>query len=134
MNNYNDTQSTNNERDTLTFIQSFLENIHSSLHRYDCYPVFGAIGNTFIIEFSKGAFESRNIIKTLYIDIKHNLDTDIYMENNTYTSEELIIYFKYEYILITTLYIIRILFKHQIYILHPLNNNGNYLNGWDLGM
>jgi hypothetical protein len=122
------------ERNSICIIQTLVNSVHDSLNKDDCYPVFGAIGNTFMVEIAQGPIERRNILKTFYIDIKHNLQTEILIENKTYADEEILISIKHEYLLIAMLYITKSIFEQSPYILHPLNARGNYPYGWEYGI
>ena len=72
---------------SISIIQELVSDTHSSLNKEDGYLVFGAIGNTFIVEIAQGSVEKRNILKTFYIDIKHDLQTEILIKGNPYTYE-----------------------------------------------
>lgn len=119
---------------SISIIQELVSDTHSSLNKEDCYLVFGAIGNTFIVEIAQCSVEKRNILKTFYIDIKHDLQTEILIKGNPYTDEEILINMKHEYLLIAMLYLMKATFGTPPYILHPLNDRGDYLYGWEYGI
>lgn len=118
----------------ISIIKELVSDAHSSLNKEDCYPVFGAIGNTFIVEIAQDSVEKRNILKTFYIDIKHDLQTEILIKGNPYTDEEILISMKHEYLLIAMLCLMKASFGTPPYILHPLNDRGDYLYGWEYGI
>ena len=122
------------ERNSICTIQAHVSEAHKSLNKEGCYPVFGAIGNTFILEIVQEAVEKRNILKTFYIDIKHDLQTEMLIKGNPYADEEILISMKHEYLLIAMLYLMKATFGTPPYILHPLNDRGDYLYGWGYGI
>ena len=92
------------------------------------YPVLGAEGNQFFIEVATGSVESRRILKTIRLEIQRGLDV---LEPPLHAGEESTVTIPNESFLIALLGLFQTAMNANALILHPLNNRGDYLPGWN---
>jgi len=96
----------------------------------EIYPVLGAEGNMFFIEVAVGIFESRRILKTIHVEISRGID-GIGFEDELIVDDDTFIELPNESFLIALLGLFQAAMDAKATILHPLDNNGNYLVGWN---
>ncbi|HEY0842080.1 hypothetical protein [Methylotenera sp.] len=100
-------------------------------HSVNIYPILGAHGPEFFIELSSGDLISRDILLTIAIKFgETNMDYELAKQAIANHSEIYVGVLNYAY-LIAFLGLLEKSFKGDTKILHPLNNTGDFLPGWN---
>jgi hypothetical protein len=110
------------------YVLSVIKSINSI--EKEMYPVLGAEGSNFFIEVAVGIFESRRILKTIHVEISRELD-NIGFEDALIADADTSIELPDESFLIALLGLFQSAMDAKAMVLHPLDNNGNFLPGWN---
>lgn len=94
------------------------------------YPVLGVEGNNFFIEIATGILEDRQILKTIYVEISR-ASNNVKFEEALITDNDISIEVPDESLLIALLGLFENVMSAKTKILHPLDDNGNFLPGWN---
>lgn len=94
------------------------------------YPVLGAEGHDFFIEVAAGPFESRQILKTARVEIREELDHPVLPEVPN-TEDEVVIFLPTAAFLVGLLGLFQQALNAGALILHPLDDCGDFLPGWN---
>jgi hypothetical protein len=96
----------------------------------DTYPVLGAEGNKFFIEIATGIFGDRQILKTIYVEICRD-SSGVMLEDALISDNDISIGLPDESLLIALLGLFENAMNAKTMILHPLDDKGNFLPGWN---
>lgn len=95
------------------------------------YPVLGAEGRDFFIEVATGPFETRQILRTVYVELQDDLERPVLPSLAGTDDDSFSIALPNAAFLIGLVgFFQRALDAHAV-ILHPLNSNGNFLPKWN---
>lgn len=93
------------------------------------YPVLGAEGETIFIEIATGDFKTRRIEKTIYIEINKAENTST-SKHSLHAPNELTVKLPNESFFVAFIGLLQHALNSNLLVLHPLNENGNFLPGW----
>lgn len=100
--------------------------------RSGAYPVLGAEGTHFFIELAAGPLESRQILKTIHVEIRRKGYDQLAPQNSIcVVGNEIAIILPDESFLIALVGLFQSALKTSASILHPLDSSGNFLPGWN---
>lgn len=94
------------------------------------YPVLGAEGRDFFIEIAVGSLESRRILKTIHIKTQNGLEHPV-LPNMLSADDEVSIIIPNASLLIALVGLLQLALKANALILHPLDDRGDFLPGWN---
>lgn len=94
------------------------------------YPVLGAEGRDFFIDVAAGPFESRQILKTVHVEIRADLDQPVFVDTAG-SNDEIFIGLPNAAFLIGLVGLFQRALAAPALVLHPLDDRGDFLTGWD---
>lgn len=98
----------------------------------ESYLVFGAEGKDFIIEICTGEMSHRFVQKTIYIAV--GCINYYEVRDNLLYGAEVLLNLPDACHLIGLIRLLEVALKTKTYILHPLDDNGNFLADWENSM
>ena len=108
------------------FVASF--NQFKTLDNVGCYLVLGAMGDQFLVEIAKGEMPERDVFTTILVTICPEKPLRVAAPLAAWSEVHVqLIDFSY---FIGFLNLLETLLNTTTKILHPLNNQGDFIHGW----
>lgn len=120
------------EQPAIVVLGNYVARIVSATERgkMSLYPVLGAEGRDFFIDLAAGPFGSRQILKTVHIEIRDDLEQPEFLGSPS-SDKEIFISLPNAAFLIGLVGLFQRALATQAMFLHPLDDRGDFLTGWD---